>query len=215
MKRQRGRGRKPGNNQNRTFESNGPDVKIRGNAAHIYDKYMQLARDATSSGDRVMAENYYQHAEHYLRLVQANQPKREENTQDQQADANAGEDADANSANAGGNDDANADNRNSEDGGDEREGNRNRNRRGRRRRDDGPASDQGSNTAPGSDPLAVVNPEEGGETASASSEDGDDQPAPRRSRRPRRRPVDNEAESALQAAEDSGEAKSQSDDAAA
>jgi len=58
MKRQRGRGRKPGNPNNRSFESNGPDVKIRGNASHIYEKYLQLARDATSSGDRVMAENY-------------------------------------------------------------------------------------------------------------------------------------------------------------
>ncbi|HCY56685.1 MAG TPA: DUF4167 domain-containing protein, partial [Oceanicaulis sp.] len=79
MKRQRGRGRKPNHNQgNRNFESNGPDVKIRGNAAHIYEKYLQLARDASSSGDRVMAENYYQHAEHYLRILQVIQPRREE-----------------------------------------------------------------------------------------------------------------------------------------
>lgn len=78
MKRQRGRGRKPGNNPNRSYESNGPDVKVRGAAAHIADKYQQLARDAMSSGDRVMAENYYQHAEHYLRIVAANQSRREE-----------------------------------------------------------------------------------------------------------------------------------------
>jgi hypothetical protein len=78
MKRQRGRGRKPGNPNSRNFESNGPDVKVRGNASHVYEKYLQLARDASSSGDRVMAENYYQHAEHYLRIVQASQPRRED-----------------------------------------------------------------------------------------------------------------------------------------
>ncbi len=75
MKRQRGRGRKPPHQQgNRAFESNGPDVKIRGNAAHIFEKYVQLARDANSSGDRVLAENYLQHAEHYFRILRAQQP---------------------------------------------------------------------------------------------------------------------------------------------
>ena len=48
-------------------------MKIRGNAHHIYEKYLQLARDANSSGDRVMAENYLQHAEHYYRLIMAYQ----------------------------------------------------------------------------------------------------------------------------------------------
>ena len=67
--RSRGRGRKPGNNANRSYESNGPDVKIRGNASHISEKYQQLARDAAASGDRIGAENYLQHAEHYYRLV--------------------------------------------------------------------------------------------------------------------------------------------------
>jgi hypothetical protein len=54
-----------------TIDSNGPDVKIRGNAHHVYEKYLQLARDANSSGDRVMAENYLQHAEHYYRQIMA------------------------------------------------------------------------------------------------------------------------------------------------
>ena len=53
----------------RVYESNGPDVKIRGNASHIAEKYIQLARDSQSSGDPVAAENYYQHAEHYLRSM--------------------------------------------------------------------------------------------------------------------------------------------------
>jgi hypothetical protein len=60
-----------GFNPNRTYDSNGPEVKIRGSAAHVYEKYLQLARDANSTGDRVMAENYLQHAEHYYRIVAA------------------------------------------------------------------------------------------------------------------------------------------------
>ena len=63
------RGRKPHNFSNRTFDSNGPDVKIRGTAAHIYEKYQALARDANASGDRIGAENYLQHAEHYYRIL--------------------------------------------------------------------------------------------------------------------------------------------------
>ncbi len=68
-KRMRGRNRKSHNPLTRVYESNGPDVKIRGTANHIAEKYLQLARDAQSSGDPVAAENYYQHAEHYFRLI--------------------------------------------------------------------------------------------------------------------------------------------------
>ena len=75
MKRQRGRGRKPGNPGNRSLESNGPEVKIRGSASQIYEKYMQYVRDAQTSGDRVKAENFLQHAEHYYRIMAANAPK--------------------------------------------------------------------------------------------------------------------------------------------
>src|SRR6185436_5416181 len=75
--RQRGRnnngGRKHVNPLSRNFESNGPDVKVRGNASHVAEKYLQLARDAQSSGDPVLAENYLQHAEHYFRIVAAAQ----------------------------------------------------------------------------------------------------------------------------------------------
>jgi Domain of unknown function (DUF4167) len=52
-----------------TFDSNGPDVRIRGNAYQINEKYVALARDANSAGDRVLAESYLQHAEHYLRMI--------------------------------------------------------------------------------------------------------------------------------------------------
>jgi hypothetical protein len=74
-KRMRGRNnnRKGPNPLTRTYESNGPDVKIRGTAHHIAEKYLQLARDAQSSGDTVAAESYLQHAEHYFRLIAAAQ----------------------------------------------------------------------------------------------------------------------------------------------
>ena len=73
-RRGRGRGgRKPQNPLARSYESNGPDVKIRGTAAHIAEKYMSLARDALSGGDLVAAESYFQHAEHYNRIIQAAQ----------------------------------------------------------------------------------------------------------------------------------------------
>jgi len=68
-KRMRGRNRKSHNPLTRVYESNGPDVKIRGTASHIAEKYLQLARDAQSSGDPISAENYLQHAEHYFRLI--------------------------------------------------------------------------------------------------------------------------------------------------
>ena len=73
------RGNRPSNNRRgpnpltRSYESNGPDVKIRGNAHHIAEKYLQLARDAHTGGDPVAAENYLQHAEHYFRLIAAAQ----------------------------------------------------------------------------------------------------------------------------------------------
>ena len=71
---QRMRGRQPNNRRGpnpltRSYESNGPDVKIRGNAQHVGEKYLQLARDAHTGGDPVGAENYLQHAEHYFRLI--------------------------------------------------------------------------------------------------------------------------------------------------
>jgi hypothetical protein len=72
-RRSRGRSRKGPNPLTRSYESNGPDVKVRGTAAHVAEKYMSLARDAQSSGDIVAAENYLQHAEHYNRIVMAAQ----------------------------------------------------------------------------------------------------------------------------------------------
>jgi hypothetical protein len=88
MKRQRGRNRKPGgghhgghhgggghHNPNRPMESNGPEnTKVRGPVSLIYERYLQYSRDAASSGDRVLSENYAQYADHYFRLMRAMQP---------------------------------------------------------------------------------------------------------------------------------------------
>ena len=106
MKRMRGRNHRPGGggggggtpirhhsgqiplNRNHVFDSNGPDLRIRGTAQQLFEKYLQLGRDATSSGDRVMAEGYFQHAEHYFRILNAiaqaaqqNQPPAHQNIQ--------------------------------------------------------------------------------------------------------------------------------------
>src|SRR5258708_6252980 len=87
-KRMRNRNNNNNNNNNnrrgqnpmtRVFESNGPDIKIRGTASHVAEKHVQLARDARSSGDPVAAENYYQHAEHYFRLIAAAQEQFRQN----------------------------------------------------------------------------------------------------------------------------------------
>jgi len=74
-----GGGGHPNNNRgprpphrNQTFDSNGPSVKIRGNAYQVFERYIARAREASSSGDRIAAENLYQHAEHYFRIMQAN-----------------------------------------------------------------------------------------------------------------------------------------------
>jgi hypothetical protein len=78
-KRMRGRSRKSQNPLSRAYESNGPDVKVRGSASHIAEKYLQLARDAQGSGDPVAAENYYQHAEHYFRMIASAQEQYRQN----------------------------------------------------------------------------------------------------------------------------------------
>jgi hypothetical protein len=58
-------------NRNQIFDSSGPDVRVRGNAHQVFDKYQALAREAASSGDRIMAEAYWQYADHYFRMLQA------------------------------------------------------------------------------------------------------------------------------------------------
>ncbi|OCP20661.1 MULTISPECIES: DUF4167 domain-containing protein [unclassified Ensifer] len=107
----RGRGRNNNNNNNnnngsnnshnrkgsnpltRTYDSSGPDVKIRGTAQHIAEKYSALARDAQSSGDRVIAENYLQHAEHYNRIIAAAQAQMQDRFQREERQDFRGQDA--------------------------------------------------------------------------------------------------------------------------
>ncbi len=67
--RNRGGGRRGNQNRSRVFDSNGPDVRIRGTAHQIHEKYVALANDAAGSGDRILAESYLQHAEHYQRVI--------------------------------------------------------------------------------------------------------------------------------------------------
>ena len=85
----RGNGRRPGfHGRGSTFESNGPEGKIRGTAFQVIEKYQALAQDALSAGDRIGAENFFQHAEHYYRVVAANgwdqRGQRPQNQQPQQ-----------------------------------------------------------------------------------------------------------------------------------
>src|ERR1700748_250120 len=68
-------------NRNHVFDSNGPDLRLRGTAQQLFEKYLQLGRDATGSGDRVMAEGYFQHAEHYFRILNAMNQAAQQNQQ--------------------------------------------------------------------------------------------------------------------------------------
>lgn len=85
-------------NRNHVFDSSGPDVRLRGTAQQLFEKYLQLGRDATSGGDRVGAEGYFQHAEHYFRILgamaavqQQNQPQQERRHRDHNAEGYQGE----------------------------------------------------------------------------------------------------------------------------
>jgi hypothetical protein len=99
-KRGRGRGRRGNNsgnhnhvpNRNTSYESNGPDVKLRGNAQQLHEKYMALAHDAATSGERISAEAYTQFADHYFRLHQAAVGVAETKRQQEQANAEVDDD---------------------------------------------------------------------------------------------------------------------------
>lgn len=67
--RSRGNGRRHSGGRGNNVESNGPDVKIRGTAQQVLEKYLALAQDASSAGDRVAAEAYFQYADHYYRVI--------------------------------------------------------------------------------------------------------------------------------------------------
>jgi hypothetical protein len=86
-----GRNKPVGNVQNRVHESAGPEGKVRGTPQQIIEKYMLLARDAQTSGDRVMAENFLQHAEHYIRVLNVAQAQMEERRAQQNDGDNSGD----------------------------------------------------------------------------------------------------------------------------
>ena len=81
----RGVGQGGGSGRPNSFDSNGPDVKIRGNPSQIFEKYQSLTQDAATSGDRVMSENYFQHAEHYYRVSSEMNAQRQQQQQRQQS----------------------------------------------------------------------------------------------------------------------------------
>jgi len=186
MKRQRGRNRNKNNNNNhnhsnRSLDSNGPDVKIRGSASTIHDKYVNMARDAQSSGNRVKAENLRQHAEHYLRLVnemeaakKAAQAAREE----QQAKHNANNNNNSKSSDDDGDD-------NSE----------KKSRRYLPSAGGNKSNKAASDKAPASDGLEVVTPEGTNAKKAANGSATDEKPKATRRRKAPAKPETDEAAS--------------------
>tara|TARA_A100000164_G_scaffold335688_1_gene327959 strand:+ start:47 stop:580 length:534 start_codon:yes stop_codon:yes gene_type:complete len=85
-KRSRGRNqnRRTGPSRNQTFDSNGPSVRIRGNASQVHEKYIAMAQDASSAGDSISSENYLQHAEHYYRILAVQREEAEARANNQQ-----------------------------------------------------------------------------------------------------------------------------------
>ncbi len=172
MKRGRNqRRRQGGSNPNRALDSNGPDVRIRGTANQIYDKYTALARDASSAGDRVKAESYLQHAEHYFRVIRAMQPPQQQQTVDA--------DGDQPSVAEGGENNGGERQGSERQAGERPTGERSGRGRGSRRRDETreqpkPAADEGGET----EAVTEAAPEQSG------NEDAEPKPKRRRTRRP-------------------------------
>lgn len=92
--RNRGGNRKNSSNRSQVFDSNGPDVRIRGTAFQINEKYLALAKDAAASGDRVLSESYLQHAEHYQRMINVWNQEDEERQKQQEANRPSNKDQD-------------------------------------------------------------------------------------------------------------------------
>lgn len=93
--RSRGNGRRYPNQKGGAFESSGPEVKVRGTAQQVLEKYQSLARDAYSAGDRILAEGYFQHAEHYYRILNSEtEGQNRDNNRNRQSRGNRDEDFD-------------------------------------------------------------------------------------------------------------------------
>src|SRR5215469_14236222 len=65
---------------NQIFDSNGPYTRVRGTAHQIFERYIGMAREAGTGGDRVAVESYYQHAEHYFRINNASRDRNAQET---------------------------------------------------------------------------------------------------------------------------------------
>ncbi len=180
-RRSRGRSRKAPNPLTRSYESNGPDVKVRGTPSHIAEKYGALARDAHSAGDRVAAESYFQHAEHYNRIVaaaQAQQPQQtpnRDNNDDDGDDNRASQPRDENTPDKSSAQDASSQN----DGAGNDDGDRRRRRQPRPARSEQDRPEQDRSEQP------VVSEPVVNEPVTAEASDCDDGPA--RVKKPARR----------------------------
>ena len=182
------------NNLNRSMESNGPEVRIRGTAAHIAEKYQHLARDAQLAGDNVAAESYWQHAEHYNRLISVAQAQ-----QAQQREERAQHQSQQNTDTAEG--------AAQEDGDDNRSRNRSHRNRNETRSDE-PVAEVASFNGDGPQPTLDEAPAElvlKDEPVVADKDAGsDEEPAPRKrtARRPRKKAVEEAAPVAAEAQAD-------------
>lgn len=201
QKRSRGRGRKPQNQLSRSLESNGPDVKIRGTASHIFEKYQTLARDAQTSGDRIGAESYQQHAEHYYRLIMAAQAQQEQvrqehqNRQEQNNNRDQNNRSDQQNRPAGNDrDDRSSSERQAgsehQTGSEQQADSEHQTGSEQQAGDDKPSDEQASASAPveSDEALAVVD-DAPTEAAAADAAEPDEKPAPRRRAPRRRRPA--------------------------
>lgn len=202
------RPRSLGNVVNRVFDSSGPEGKVRGTPQQIIDKYTVLARDAQLSGDRVAAENFQQHAEHYTRMLNealAEQAKeaeaRREQQQQQQGRRNDQRDDSGGNDGGGGTDsddgaDTRPDNRSDRSDGRERRGNRRTGRRDNDQRDDRSQGAEGTDAsdAPRGDEtgsMLVETPESRASDVSAPRK-ADAEDKPKRARKPRKPRIEGE-----------------------
>ena len=175
--RPRGNGRRYPNQKGGSFESTGPEAKVRGTAQQVLEKYQALARDAYSAGDRILAEGYLQHAEHYYRIISLeNESAGRDNNRPRQNNANGDDDMD----NDDQNDDQNYNDQNDHRGG--QRGNGSNRGNGQQAHGNQPAHREDVPITSGTETVeAAVTPEPSGEVQSAEA-------APRnpRARRPRK-----------------------------
>ena len=175
-----------GNNPNRSIDSQGPEVKIRGTAQQVYDKYTALARDAFSSGDRIRGESLQQHAEHYYRMLQAMQPK--DKPQDQQSQPNQQDQGQQNAqADAK---DADKPAEKAEQGG---QGGQGQGRRRNKDKDEGPVAAQSTGEPAKMDGAEQAAADDASGTGAEAAETAEEAPKRRRRTRRRREDADGEA----------------------